>query len=67
MPFSFFSPQESIGEWLMQLGLSQYDYVMLDSGYDDIDFVVSVTEEDLMDIGITKKGKPPGTNMCSAY
>ena len=59
MPFSFCSPQESIGEWLMQLGLSQYEEVMIESGYDDIEFVVGVTKEDLMDIGITKKGEQP--------
>lgn len=29
---------------------------MIDSGYDDIDFITSVTEEELIDIGITKKG-----------
>ena len=63
MPFSFCSPQASIGEWLKQLGLCQYEDVMLDSGYDDIDFVVSVTEEDLMNIGITKKGKQSSTHM----
>ena len=40
----------------MQLGLNQYEEVMMESGYDDIDFVSSVTEEELIDIGISKKG-----------
>lgn len=54
----FLSPlQASVGEWLMQLGLNQYEEVMMESGYDDIDFVSSVTEEELTDIGITKKGQ----------
>ena len=29
---------------------------MMESGYDDIDFVSSITEEELMEIGIAKKG-----------
>ena len=29
---------------------------MMDNGYDDIDFITSVTEEELLEIGITKKG-----------
>ena len=40
----------------MQLGLNRYEEVMMESGYDDIDFVSSVTEEELTDIGISKKG-----------
>ena len=32
----------SVGEWLMQLGLNQYEKVMMESGYDDIDFVSSL-------------------------
>ena len=46
-----------MAEWLMQLGLNQYEEVMMESGYDDIDFVSSVTEEELIEIGISKKGK----------
>ena len=45
-----------MAEWLQQLGLSKYESVMLESGYDDIDFITSVTVEELVDIGITKKG-----------
>lgn len=30
---------------------------MLESGYDDIDFITSVTIDELVDIGITKKGE----------
>ena len=40
----------------MQLSLNQYEEVMMESGYDIIDDVSCVTEEELMEIGITKKG-----------
>lgn len=41
----------------MQLGLSQYEERIMESGYDDIDFVSDYTVEELMiDIGMTKKG-----------
>ena len=30
---------------------------MIESGYDDIDFITSVTEEELLEIGINKKGR----------
>ena len=29
---------------------------MIESGYDDIDFITSVTDEELIEIGINKKG-----------
>ena len=32
---------------------------MIESGYDDIDFITSVTEEELTEIGIIKKGNYP--------
>ena len=48
--------QASVAEWLQQLGLSQYETVMIESGYDAIDFITSVDEEELVEIGITKKG-----------
>lgn len=48
--------QASVAEWLQQLGLSQYENVMIESGYDAIDFITSVTEEELVEIGITKQG-----------
>lgn len=40
----------------MLLNLSQYEQVLMDAGYDDIDFVSDITTEELQDIGITKKG-----------
>lgn len=40
------------------LGLAQYEPVLLDAGYDDIDFISDITAEELRDINITKKGEP---------
>ena len=48
--------QASVPDWLMLLSLSQYEQVLMDAGYDDIDFVSDITTEELQDIGITKKG-----------
>ena len=39
------------------LGLAQYEPVLLDAGYDDIDFISEITAEELRDINITKKGE----------
>ena len=48
--------------WLSVLGLSQYEEVMLEAGYDDIDFICDITLDDLQDLGINKIGKH-----CSRY
>ena len=53
-----FTPQTSISEWLSSLGLAQYEPVLLDAGYDDIDFISDITAEELRDINITIKGEP---------
>ena len=45
-----------MAEWLQQLGLSQYETLMIESGYDAIDFITSVDQEELVEIGITKQG-----------
>lgn len=49
--------QDNISEWLSLLSLAQYETVLLDAGYDDIDFVSEITMEELRDIGITKRGE----------
>ena len=48
--------QDGISMWLSILGLSQYEQILLDAGYDDIDFISDITGEELQDIGITKRG-----------
>ncbi|XP_061604159.1 caskin-1 isoform X8 [Phyllopteryx taeniolatus] len=46
----------SLGEWLCAIGLSQYHQVLVQNGYENIDFITDVTWEDLQEIGITKLG-----------
>ena len=36
--------------------MSQYEASLLEAGYDDIDFVADITSDELIDLGITKKG-----------
>ncbi|XP_035389227.1 caskin-2-like isoform X1 [Electrophorus electricus] len=45
-----------IGEWLGNLGLSQYQKRLGDNGYDSISIVRDITWEDLQEIGINKLG-----------
>ncbi|XP_067333595.1 caskin-1 isoform X6 [Channa argus] len=44
----------SLGEWLSAIGLSQYHQVLVQNGYENIDFITDITWEDLQEIGITK-------------
>lgn len=41
------------------IGLSQYYKVLVENGYENIDFITDITWEDLQEIGITKLGKAP--------
>lgn len=41
------------------IGLAQYYKVLVDNGYENIDFITDITWEDLQEIGITKLGKVP--------
>ncbi|XP_061741592.1 caskin-1 isoform X5 [Nerophis ophidion] len=45
-----------LGEWLCAIGLSQYHQVLVQNGYENIDFITDITWEDLQEIGITKLG-----------
>ncbi|KAM4698601.1 caskin-1 [Rhinophrynus dorsalis] len=42
--------------WLNMIGLSQYFKVLIENGYENIDFITDITWEDLQEIGITKLG-----------
>ena len=53
-------PQASLGEWLSAVGLSQYHQVLVQNGYENIDFITDITWEDLQEIGITKLGEKEG-------
>lgn len=39
------------------IGLAQYHKVLVDNGYENIDFITDITWEDLQEIGITKLGE----------
>lgn len=47
----------NLADWLSHLGLSQYYQVLVQNGYENIDFVSDISLEDLREIGITKLGK----------
>lgn len=49
--------QANLADWLSHLGLSQYYQVLVQNGYENIDFVSDISLEDLQEIGITKLGK----------
>ncbi|KAE8300394.1 Caskin-1 CASK-interacting protein 1 [Larimichthys crocea] len=46
----------NLADWLSHLGLSQYYQVLVQNGYENIDFVSDISLEDLQEIGITKLG-----------
>uniref|UniRef100_A0A3B3DWQ5 CASK interacting protein 1 n=1 Tax=Oryzias melastigma TaxID=30732 RepID=A0A3B3DWQ5_ORYME len=46
----------NLEEWLSAIGLSQYHQVLVQNGYENIDFITDITWEDLQEIGITKLG-----------
>uniref|UniRef100_A0A3P8YEN9 CASK interacting protein 1 n=1 Tax=Esox lucius TaxID=8010 RepID=A0A3P8YEN9_ESOLU len=46
----------NLAEWLTAVGLSQYHQVLVQNGYENIDFITDITWEDLQEIGITKLG-----------
>lgn len=49
--------QANLADWLSHLGLSQYYQVLVQNGYENIDFISDISLEDLQEIGITKLGK----------
>ncbi|XP_043970695.1 caskin-1 isoform X3 [Gambusia affinis] len=46
----------NLADWLSHLGLSQYYQVLVQNGYENIDFVSDISLEDLQEIGIAKLG-----------
>ncbi|XP_056393123.1 caskin-1 isoform X2 [Hyla sarda] len=42
--------------WLSMIGLGQYYKVLVENGYENIDFITDITWEDLQEIGMTKLG-----------
>uniref|UniRef100_A0A8C8RZJ9 CASK interacting protein 1 n=1 Tax=Pelusios castaneus TaxID=367368 RepID=A0A8C8RZJ9_9SAUR len=48
--------QANLALWLSMIGLAQYYKVLVENGYENIDFITDITWEDLQEIGITKLG-----------
>ncbi|RVE64636.1 hypothetical protein OJAV_G00127770 [Oryzias javanicus] len=42
----------SVGEWLQRLGLEKYEQGLLHNGWDDLEFLSDITEEDLEEAGV---------------
>ncbi|XP_016405484.1 phosphatidylinositol 3,4,5-trisphosphate 5-phosphatase 2A [Sinocyclocheilus rhinocerous] len=49
---SSLSVECSVGEWLQKLGLQHYEEGLLHNGWDDLEFLCDITEEDLEEAGI---------------
>ncbi|XP_068178222.1 caskin-1 isoform X2 [Antennarius striatus] len=46
----------NLADWLSHLGLNQYYQVLVQNGYENIDFISDISLEDLQEIGINKLG-----------
>lgn len=44
--------ESSVGEWLQRLGLEKYEQGLLHNGWDDLEFLSDITEEDLEEAGV---------------
>ncbi|XP_013863473.1 phosphatidylinositol 3,4,5-trisphosphate 5-phosphatase 2A isoform X2 [Austrofundulus limnaeus] len=44
--------ESSVGEWLQRLGLERYEQGLLHNGWDDLEFLSDITEEDLEESGV---------------
>ncbi|XP_016359133.1 phosphatidylinositol 3,4,5-trisphosphate 5-phosphatase 2A-like, partial [Sinocyclocheilus anshuiensis] len=49
---SSLSVECNIGEWLQKLGLQRYEEGLLHNGWDDLEFLSDITEEDLEEAGV---------------
>jgi len=48
--------QANIKEWLTHCGLTQYHQLLVEAGYDDIDFIADITRDELIEVGVSKYG-----------
>ncbi|NXO01680.1 SHIP2 phosphatase, partial [Rhinopomastus cyanomelas] len=46
----------AVGEWLRALGLQRYEEGLLRNGWDDLEFLSDITEEDLEEAGVLEPG-----------
>uniref|UniRef100_A0A4W5KJG5 phosphatidylinositol-3,4,5-trisphosphate 5-phosphatase n=1 Tax=Hucho hucho TaxID=62062 RepID=A0A4W5KJG5_9TELE len=44
--------ESSVAEWLLSLGLERYEEGLLHNGWDDLEFLSDITEEDLEEAGV---------------
>lgn len=42
--------------WLSEIGLQQYESVLEEAGYDDIEYLTDIAAEELNEVGVTKQG-----------
>ncbi|MGH0181892.1 UNVERIFIED_CONTAM: hypothetical protein FKN15_007784 [Acipenser sinensis] len=49
---SSLSFESSVGDWLRRLGLERYEEGLLHNGWDDLEFLSDITEEDLEEAGV---------------
>ncbi|XP_035389938.1 phosphatidylinositol 3,4,5-trisphosphate 5-phosphatase 2A isoform X2 [Electrophorus electricus] len=50
---SSLSVETSVGDWLQRLGLERYEAGLLRNGWDDLEFLSDITEEDLEEAGVS--------------
>ncbi|TMS07428.1 Phosphatidylinositol 3,4,5-trisphosphate 5-phosphatase 2A [Larimichthys crocea] len=61
--------ESSVGEWLQRLGLERYEKGLLHNGWDDLEFLSDITEEDLEEAGSARPGtqaNPAGEPQAAA-
>ncbi|XP_067145630.1 phosphatidylinositol 3,4,5-trisphosphate 5-phosphatase 2 [Apteryx mantelli] len=48
--------ERSVGEWLRAMGLERYEEGLVHNGWDDLEFLSDITEEDLEEAGVLDPG-----------
>ncbi|XP_062983431.1 phosphatidylinositol 3,4,5-trisphosphate 5-phosphatase 2 [Elgaria multicarinata webbii] len=48
--------ESSVGEWLRALGMERYEAGLIHNGWDDLEFLSDITEEDLEEVGVMDPG-----------
>lgn len=49
--------QATLSEWLSAIGLCQHYQTLVTNGYETLEFIKDITQEDMKEIGITKLGR----------
>ena len=48
--------QVTVSAWLTEIGLQQYESVLVEEGYKEITYLTDITVEKLREVGIIKQG-----------